>query len=93
MEHGIRETSREDARFCEVLCESLQIPCAVRHVNAPEKAKAEGISLEDAARRLRYEAFEEEADRLGFSFDKIKEKENIARDESSIGTEPIIEVK
>lgn len=59
MEHGIRGAeSREDARFASDLCERLNIPCHVHSVDVPQYAASHGLGLEEAARILRYEAFE-----------------------------------
>ena len=61
VEHGIRGAeSREDARFASDLCERLNIPCHVHSVDVPQYAKSHGLGLEEAARILRYEAFEKE---------------------------------
>ena len=63
VEHGIRGAeSREDARFASKLCERLHIPCHVHSVDVPQYAKSHGLGLEEAARILRYEAFEKEAE-------------------------------
>ena len=60
VEHGIRgEESEADAVFAESFCQERGIPFYLYHVNAPAKAKMEGISLEEAARKLRYECFEQ----------------------------------
>ena len=62
VEHGIRGAeSLEDARFVQELCGSLGVPLTIRHVNAPETARREKLSLEEAARACRYRAFEEAA--------------------------------
>ena len=64
VEHGIRGAeSREDERFASDLCERLNIPCHVHSVDVPQYAASHGLGLEEAARILRYEAFEEEAGR------------------------------
>lgn len=58
VEHGIRgEESRADARFVTELCAESNVPCKVVPVNAPAYAKEQGLSLEEAARDLRYRAF------------------------------------
>lgn len=58
VEHGIRgEESRQDAEFVKKLCERLQIPMHFEAVDVPAFAKQEGIGTEEAARRLRYDAF------------------------------------
>ncbi|MCD8366077.1 MAG: tRNA lysidine(34) synthetase TilS [Clostridiales bacterium] len=58
VEHGIRgEESREDAAFTEALCGRLEIPCKVFSVDALACSREEGLSLEEAARELRYNCF------------------------------------
>lgn len=56
LEHGIRgEESREDARFVKTLAESLGIDFKMFSVNVPDFAKEHSLSLEEAARKLRYD--------------------------------------
>lgn len=57
--HGIRgaEADRDEA-FSEKLCAKLDIPFQAVHVAAPAYAAQHGLSLEEAARILRYEALE-----------------------------------
>lgn len=57
--HGIRgaEADRDEA-FSEKLCAKLDIPFQAVHVTAPAYAAQHGLSLEEAARILRYEALE-----------------------------------
>lgn len=58
VEHGIRgEESRQDARFVENLCESMQLPCHMEVVDVPSYAKVHALGEEEAARILRYEVF------------------------------------
>ncbi len=58
VEHGIRgDASLEDARFVEDLCRKEGIPFQCRQVDAGSYAKEKDLSLEEAARTLRYEAF------------------------------------
>lgn len=60
VEHGIRgEDSREDASFVERLCAEKGIPCRVVKADAPAFAKEHRLSLEEAARSIRYRAFHE----------------------------------
>ncbi len=55
--HGIRgEEADRDAAFCEALCHKRQIPFLCRHVDVPTYAAAHKLSIETAARILRYEA-------------------------------------
>ena len=57
--HGIRgaEADRDEA-FSEKLCAKLAVPFQAVHVAAPAYAAQQGLSLEEAARILRYEALE-----------------------------------
>ena len=58
VEHGLRgAASIEDARFVEALCEKEGVPCQVAHADVASLARAEGLSLEEAARRERYRIF------------------------------------
>ncbi len=57
--HGIRGAEADrDAHFSEELCEKLEIPFRVVYVDAPAYAAQQGLSLEEAARILRYDALE-----------------------------------
>ena len=59
VEHGIRgRESLEDERFVRGLCDELALPLLSFPVDAPRCAEENGLSLEEAARKLRYEAFE-----------------------------------
>ncbi|MBQ6843271.1 MAG: tRNA lysidine(34) synthetase TilS [Agathobacter sp.] len=60
VEHGIRgEESRQDAFFAENLCRELSIPCQSVAIDVPNFAKEQGLGLEEAARILRYQIFEQ----------------------------------
>ena len=62
VEHGIRgESSRCDAGFVEKLCKEHDIPFQMKEVDAPGYAKEHKVTLEEAARLLRYGAFFEAA--------------------------------
>lgn len=63
--HNIRGREADrDAAFTEGLCRKLGVPCLVVQKDVPAYAAACGMSMEEAARLLRYEALEEEAVRL-----------------------------
>lgn len=64
--HGIRgaEADRDEA-FSEKLCAKLDIPFQAVHVAAPAYAAQHALSLEEAARILRYEALEAARQQLG----------------------------
>lgn len=58
VEHGIRgQNSVSDTLFVKNLCKHLQIELKTYSVNAPQHAKNNGLSLENSARILRYECF------------------------------------
>lgn len=64
-EHGIRgEESRSDARFVENLCSRLNVPFFMKSMDVPGFARENRLSIEEAARLLRYrfltEALEEQ---------------------------------
>ena len=58
VEHGIRgESSLKDTQFVKDYCEKNGIPFLGYSVDAPKKAEEERLSVEQAARILRYECF------------------------------------
>ncbi len=58
VEHGIRgEESREDAAFTEQLCRILNVPFKLCSVDVPLYREENGLSMEEAARVLRYDCF------------------------------------
>ncbi len=62
VEHGIRgEESKKDADFVRKLCEREDVKYTIFNVDAPKVAKERKISLEEAARELRYQCFNEVA--------------------------------
>ena len=65
-EHGIRgEESLRDAIFVEDWCGEHGIPVIVEHGDVPAYAQANGMSLEEAARELRYDFLSRAAERTG----------------------------
>ena len=62
IEHGIRgKESIKDAKFVEKLCKEKEIPFFLYSYDVPDVARESGESVEEAGRRLRYEAFEKTA--------------------------------
>ncbi|MBQ8922371.1 MAG: tRNA lysidine(34) synthetase TilS [Oscillospiraceae bacterium] len=60
--HGIRGAEADrDAAFCRTLCERNGIPFQLLYVDAPGYAAKEKLSLETAARKLRYDALRQAA--------------------------------
>ena len=68
VDHGIRgEESFEDGRFVKALCSQIYMPFTLISVDVPNYARQMGMSMEEAARKLRYEAFFDEARRMGLN--------------------------
>ena len=66
IEHGIRgEESLLDLHFTEQLCRQYEVPFSFRSYPVEKIAKEQGISVEEAGRNARYEAFEQEAVQYG----------------------------
>ena len=56
--HGIRgEEAEEDEAFVKRLCETAQIPYKVVKADIPAMATREGLTEEEAGRKVRYDAF------------------------------------
>ena len=55
--HMIRTEAVDDQKFVERLCGQLQIPCKVFQIKVEQIAKREKMSLEEAGRKARYDAF------------------------------------
>ena len=56
IEHGLRgQSALEDEAFVRSLCSSLHVSCHTEHVNVRQMAEREGLSLEEAGRKARYE--------------------------------------
>ena len=59
IEHGIRgAVSKRDSKFVRNYCKRHEIECLSYNVNSPEYAVEKNISVELAARTLRYEIFD-----------------------------------
>ncbi|MCM1404607.1 MAG: tRNA lysidine(34) synthetase TilS [Prevotella sp.] len=56
--HNIRRAANSDARFVKQYCDEHLIEFAKYNVDAPEYSTANKVSLETAARVLRYQSFE-----------------------------------
>jgi len=68
LHHGIRgESAVADAAFCARLCSQWNIPLAVGHVDVPLFARENSVSIEQAARKLRYAFLHEQAMQAGAS--------------------------
>ncbi len=61
LDHALRADSAADADFVRRAAEALGLACAVRRTDVGALSRAEGRSLEDAAREARYRFLEEMA--------------------------------
>lgn len=59
--HNLRPTAKRDENLVINLCKELNVPLIVKKVAVKTLAKKEKLSLEHAARKLRYKALEESA--------------------------------
>ncbi len=62
--HGIRSEAGRDEEFVRNLCEKLGVEFTAVKADIPNLAKKLRISEEEAGRKVRYEAFDEEARKL-----------------------------
>lgn len=66
IDHGLRpDEVPNEIEFCRGLCEKLGIPFLTKSVDVKGYAAESGINKQEAARELRYKAFEETALELG----------------------------
>jgi tRNA(Ile)-lysidine synthetase-like protein len=66
LNHQIRGSEAEaDARFVASIAAEWDVPCRVEQVNVPAVAARSKLSLEEAARQVRYAALAREAERVG----------------------------
>ena len=63
--HQLRTTADRDEACCRSLAQRLALPIVVEASDVAAHARAHGLSVEDAARRLRYAFLERAADSLG----------------------------
>ncbi|MEG0687266.1 MAG: tRNA lysidine(34) synthetase TilS [Hungatella sp.] len=64
--HGLRGAEADrDAAYVEELSDRLGVPCLVVHCDIRAFAKAQGVSVEEAGRMLRYRILQEQADAFG----------------------------
>jgi tRNA(Ile)-lysidine synthase len=63
--HGLRESAEDDARYSEHLAADLGVEFCLRRVSVPEAVAETGESVQQAARRLRYQELERFAEKTG----------------------------
>lgn len=60
--HGLRAAADEEARWLTELLKEWKVDCCVKRVDVMQRVRQTGESIEEAARFLRYQALQEEAD-------------------------------
>ena len=65
VDHQLRDTAGRDVQFCRDLAARLSLPATVESVDVRGYAAANRLSIEDAARRVRYDALERAARAAG----------------------------
>src|SRR5262245_38931592 len=65
LNHGLRSTADRDERFCRELAERMHLRIMVKKEDVKRHARGRNLSVEDAARRIRYDFLEQAADALG----------------------------
>ena len=65
--HGIREESREETKLAQKFCKKLNIPFTYKEIDVITHAKERGISIEMAAREMRYKVLFEVLEEIGFN--------------------------
>ncbi len=63
LDHGLRPDAGQDAVFVERVATDWQIPCTIERCDVSARCQQAGWSLEDGARRIRYQMFLEVAKR------------------------------
>src|SRR4030095_5695611 len=65
LHHGLRATADRDERFCRELAERLDLRIVVKTADVKGFARGRNLSVEDGARRIRYDFLEQAADTFG----------------------------
>ena len=77
--HGLRESADGDLLYVAKYCEDAGIPFEAVHVDAAGYAASCGLSVEEAARKLRYEALEQAAERWDRELLLMRDEELLTR--------------
>ncbi len=75
--HGLRETAERDSQFVRHLCEKWNVPVTCVTFPVSTLAKEQGLTIEEAGRKVRYEAFEKAASELAASHPELPREPRI----------------
>lgn len=67
-DHQLRDSSAEDVRFVQDWCQARGVPCLTGSGQVAAFARAEGLTLEEAGRELRYQFLTRQAETLGADY-------------------------
>lgn len=67
VDHQLRPSSGDDAAFVERLAQRLEMPVRIVRRDVRQEARRRRLSLEDGARRVRYDVFQTVAEAVGAS--------------------------
>lgn len=59
--HGLRKESDREAAFAKELCDTWKVPCRIEKIDVYSYQKEHHTGIEESARILRYQIFEQEA--------------------------------
>lgn len=59
--HGLRKESDREAAFVKELCDAWKVPCHIKKIDVHSYQKEHHTGIEESARILRYQIFEQEA--------------------------------
>jgi tRNA(Ile)-lysidine synthase len=65
LNHRLRASSARDEQFCRALAGDAGVPIVVESIDVAAYAESQGLSVEDAARRLRYDFLHRAAETTG----------------------------
>jgi tRNA(Ile)-lysidine synthase len=65
LNHGLRPTADRDEAFCRELADRLNLRIVMKKEDVKGYARGRNLSVEDAARRIRYEFLEQAAEAVG----------------------------
>ncbi|MGN0249689.1 MAG: tRNA lysidine(34) synthetase TilS [Lachnospiraceae bacterium] len=60
--HGLRKESDMEEAFVKELCDKWKVPCCIKKIDVLSYQKEHHTGIEESARILRYQVFEQEAD-------------------------------
>ncbi len=76
--HGLRETADRDSQFVLQICEKWGVPVSCVTFRVSDIAEEEGMSVEEAGRKVRYQSFEKAAAELAEHYPDLPREPRVA---------------